>query len=89
MIINGLGLVSAPLDLFEKFFEGKATEHLLCEGITPKHLNDERLGRVLHALYEARLTQLFVKIAMNAAEKEGVNTEILHKVSTSTGQKVD
>jgi len=28
MIINGLGFVSAPLYLFEKFFVGKATEHL-------------------------------------------------------------
>ena len=29
MIINGLGMFSAPLYLLEKFFEGKATEHLL------------------------------------------------------------
>ena len=28
MLLNGLGLVSAPLYLFSKFFEGKATEHL-------------------------------------------------------------
>lgn len=47
MILNGLGLVSAPLYLFEKFFVGKATEHLLGEGISPAHLNDDRLGRVL------------------------------------------
>ncbi|MCT7956063.1 DUF4277 domain-containing protein [Laspinema sp. D3] len=60
MIINGLGLVSAPLYLFEKFFEGKATEHLLYEEITPEHLNDDRLGRVLDVLYKAGLTQLFV-----------------------------
>lgn len=26
MILNGLGLVSAPLYLFSQFFEGKATE---------------------------------------------------------------
>jgi transposase len=31
MILNGLGLVSAPLYLFEKFFVGKATQHLLGE----------------------------------------------------------
>ncbi|GAB4545775.1 MAG: hypothetical protein Tsb0014_40110 [Pleurocapsa sp.] len=46
MIINGLGMFSAPLYLFEKFFEGKATEHLLGEGILPEHLNDDCLGRV-------------------------------------------
>jgi transposase len=51
MILNGLGLVSAPLYLFEKFFVGKATEHLLGEGISPAHLNDDRLGRVLDKLY--------------------------------------
>ncbi len=33
MLLNGLGLVSAPLYLFERFFVGKATEHLLGEGI--------------------------------------------------------
>jgi transposase len=68
MILNGLGLVSAPLYLFEKFFVGKATEHLLGEGISPEHLNDDRLGRVLDKLYEAGLTQVFVTIALAAAE---------------------
>ena len=29
MILNGLGFVSAPLYLFERFFDGKPTEHLL------------------------------------------------------------
>ncbi len=42
MILNGLGLISAPLYLFSKFFEGKATEHLIGEGIQPEHLNDDR-----------------------------------------------
>jgi transposase len=50
MIINGLGLVSAPLYLFYKFFEWKAIEHLLGSGIQASHLNDDRLGRVLDKL---------------------------------------
>jgi transposase len=50
MIINGLGMVSAPLYLFSKFFEGKAVEHLLGTGIQASHLNDDRLGRVLDKL---------------------------------------
>ncbi len=45
MIINGLGMISSPLYLCQKFFEGKATEHLLGEGIFPEHLNDDCLGR--------------------------------------------
>ena len=59
MILNGLGLVFAPLYLFSKFFEGKATEHLIGEGIQPEHLNDDRLGRVLDKLYLTGLSQIF------------------------------
>ncbi len=83
MILNGLGLVSAPLYLFEKFFVGKATEHLLGEGIEPQHLNDDRLGRVLEQLYEAGLTPLFIKVALEAASKFGVNSDSLHLDSSS------
>ena len=50
MIINGLGMISAPLYLFSKFFEWKAIEHLLGAGIQASHLNDDRLGRVLDKL---------------------------------------
>ncbi len=35
MILNGLGFLSAPLYLFENFFVGKATEHLIGEGVLP------------------------------------------------------
>jgi transposase len=42
MILNGLGLVSAPLYLFGQFFQGKATGKLLGEGVKPEHLNDDR-----------------------------------------------
>ena len=44
MIINGLGVVSAPLYLFYKLWQGKAVEHLLGTGIQPSHLNDDRKG---------------------------------------------
>ena len=83
MILNGLGLVSAPLYLFERFFVGKATEHLLGAGIEPEHLNDDRLGRVLDQLYEAGLTPLFVKVALSAAVKFGVKRDSLHLDSSS------
>ena len=33
MALNGLGLVSSPLYLFSKFFEGKAIEHLIGKGV--------------------------------------------------------
>lgn len=83
MILNGLGFVSAPLYLFEKFFVGKATEHLLGESIRPEHLNDDRLGRVLDKLYEVGLTQVFVTVALAAARRFGVKMKTLHLDSSS------
>ena len=43
MILNGLGFLSAPIYLFDTFFVGKATEHLIGEGVTPEKLNDDRI----------------------------------------------
>lgn len=83
MIINGLGMFSAPLYLFEKFFEGKATEHLLEEGVLSEHLNDDCLGRVLDKLSAKGLTEIFVTVALNAAKKMGVKSNSLHLDSSS------
>lgn len=83
MILNGLGFVSAPLYLFGKFFEGKATEHLIGSGVRAEHLNDDRLGRVLDQLYLSGLSQLFVSIAVKAAKQLGVATNCLHLDSSS------
>ena len=52
MILNGLGFVSAPLYLYEEFFEGKATSHLIGEAIGSEHLNDDCLGRVLDKVWD-------------------------------------
>ncbi len=101
MILNGqgrtrtaslelrVGFVSAPLYLFERFFEGKPTEHLLGEGVRPDpkspslDLSDDKLGKVLDKLYEADLTRLFVNIALSAATGYGVNLTNLHLDTSS------
>ncbi len=83
MIINGLGMISSPLYLFQKFFEGKATEHLLGEGILPEHLNDDCLGRALDKLYQEGVTKVFVTVALTAAQKMGVKLNSLHLDSSS------
>src|SRR4051812_37797356 len=75
MILNGLGFVSAPLYLFEEFFYGKATEHLIGAGINPEHLNDDRLGRVLDKLFEADPSPVFVDVALRAAPHFGSRTQ--------------
>ncbi|CDN16931.1 hypothetical protein RintRC_4163 [Richelia intracellularis] len=77
-IIDGLGFISAPLYLFEKFFSGIATEHLLGEGIQPEHLNHEPLGRVLDKLYHAGLTEIFIRLALSAADRFGVKMDSFH-----------
>lgn len=85
MILNGLGFLSAPLYLFEEFFSGKATEHLIGPGVRPEHLNDDRLGRVLDKLFEAGLTEVFVGVASKASERFGVPmaTSSIHLDATS------
>ena len=83
MILNGLGFVSAPLYLFKEFFIGKATEHLLGEGILPEHLNDDRIGRALDSLWDYGLTPMFTNIAMLAQRQFKIETGSLHLDSSS------
>lgn len=83
MILNGLGFLSAPLYLFENFFVGKATEHLIGEGVTAEQLNDDRIGRALDKYYEAGTTNLFTAIALKAAQKFQVEKESVHLDSSS------
>jgi transposase len=83
MILNGLGLSSAPLYLFEQFFVGKATEHLLGEGVLAEYLNDDRLGRVLDALYGSNLSSLFLAICLGAVQKFGIERHSVHLDATS------
>ncbi|MEM9009524.1 MAG: IS1634 family transposase [Cyanobacteria bacterium P01_F01_bin.86] len=78
MILNCLGFLTAPLYLFNQFFVGKATEHLIGQGVKPEHLNDSRIGRVLEQLYEKGLTSVFVEIALAAVKRFGVSTKQVH-----------
>ena len=83
MILNSLGFISAPLYLFEKFFSGIATEHLLGEAIQPEHLNDEPLGRVVDKLYDAGLMEIFIRVPLSAADRFGVKMDSFHLDSSS------
>ena len=78
MILNGLGFVSAPLYLFEQFFVGKATEHLLGPGEAPQYLNDDRLGRVMNELYLKGVTSVFLAIRMAAVRWFDITCEYAH-----------
>ncbi len=83
MILNGLGLVTAPLYLFEQFFVGKATEPLLGAGVLAESLKDDRLGRVLDALYGSGLSPWFLTLCMRAVAKFGIERQSAHLDATS------
>lgn len=83
MILNGLGFVSAPLYLYEGFFLGKATSHLLGEGIEPAHLNDDYLGRLLDKVWAYGPSKLFSLIAMDAYRTFGLEALRYHLDSSS------
>ncbi|MDX1398240.1 MAG: IS1634 family transposase [Oceanospirillum sp.] len=83
LILNGLGFVSAPLYLFSEFFESKPVEHRLGEGVQAAHLNDDRLGRVLEQLYEAGTSSFFLRVAMQAVKRFGVDVGQVHLDSSS------
>ena len=83
LILNGMGFLSAPLYLFSEFFEGKATEHLLGQGVHPEHLNDTRIGRVLDKLYAYGVTQVFVSVAIAVVQKFDVALRCAHLDATS------
>jgi transposase len=83
MILNGLGFLSAPLYLFEEFFVGKPTEHLIGEGVLPSHLNDDKLGRELDKYHQIGTTKIFTAVAIKAAHKFKVEMDSIHLDGTS------
>jgi len=83
IILNGLGFVSRSLYLFPQFFEDKATEHLRGDGIEPKHLNDDKISRVMDKLYQLDVSAIFLLISLAAVKKFGVATENSHLDATS------
>ena len=68
MVLNGLGLVSSPLYLFSKFFEGKAIEHFIGKDVKTEYFNDDKLGRVLDELYPRGLNEIFMSIVLEAVK---------------------
>ncbi|MCS7219569.1 MAG: IS1634 family transposase [Thermus sp.] len=82
-VLNALGFVASPLYLFGHFFQGKPTEHLLGPGVTPEHLNDDRMGRMLDTLYEIGVTEVFLEIAKAAREAFPFPVRALHVDATS------
>ena len=83
MILNALGLVSSPLYLFSSFFEGKATEHLIGDGVKSSYLNDDKLGRILERLYQSGIGEIFIAVALETIKKYNVKMKSVHLDASS------
>ena len=83
LILNGLGMVSRPLYLFSQFFEDKAIEKLLGDGLSCEYLNDDKMGRVMDEIYQLGCTSLFIEIGLLVTKKFKIETKSAHLDSTS------
>lgn len=83
MILNGMGFVSSPLYMFPDFFQDKACEYLIGEGVKPEYLNDDKLGRVMDKLFIKGLTEIFFAISVSVMKQFNISFESSHLDSTS------
>ena len=83
ILINGLGFVSRPLYLFSQFFQDKAIERLLGEGVKPDYLNDDKIGRVMDELYKYGLNDIFIEVVLEVIKKFKIELKYSHLDSTS------
>lgn len=73
MIINGLGFSDRPMSLTPQFFQGKALDILIREGVTPDMLNRFKLGRSLDEAFSYGCDLLFSEIALCVCKQEGID----------------
>jgi transposase len=83
MILNGLGFVSRPLMLTPQFFENKALNVLIKEGISADHFNRHKIGRVLDRIGNFGCEKLFGIVALEACSREDVDMRFGHSDTTS------
>lgn len=83
ILINGLGFVSRPLYLFSQFFEDKAVEKLLGDGIKTEYINDDKIGRVMDELYKYGLNNIFIEVILEVIKKFEIEIKYSHLDATS------
>lgn len=83
MIINGLGFSDRPISLTPQFFQGKALDILIREGITPDMLNRFKLGRSLDKVFSYGCDLLFSEIALCVCNQEGIDSRFNSLDTTS------
>lgn len=83
MLLNGLGFVSRTLHVYPEYFKDIPTELLLGEGILPRHINDDVLGRFLDSLYEKGVSSLYHELAYKVVKHLDLPCRSLNLDATS------
>lgn len=83
MLINFLVYTSEPPYLTPKFFETVDVKTLFGESFDRTLLNDDAFGRLLDALYDYGVSELFLEFTGEALKKLYGKTECIHLDSTS------
>ncbi len=83
MIINGLGFTNRRLYLTPQFFQSKAIEQLLGEGIQAEQLDDHALGKALDEIAEYGCTDLYGEVAFEIGQEHSLLGTEAHIDSSS------
>lgn len=83
MVLNALGFSGRALYLMPDYLRNKPVDLLIGPGLSADDFNDDTLGRSLDDLYEAGVTEVFVRIASNALRVYGIQHEFVHLDSSS------
>lgn len=83
MIINGLGFTNRRLYLTPQFFQSKAIEQLLGEGIQAEQLDDHALGKALDEIADYGPSRLYGEIAFEIMQEQQLLGAEAHLDSSS------
>ena len=83
MIINALGFTNRRLYLTPQFYQSKAVEHLLGDGIVAEALDDHCLGKCLDEISSYGVTKIYGETAFDLALEHNLLGKYAHLDSTS------
>ncbi len=83
MVLNGLGFANSTLYLTPDYFQDKAVDVLLGEGIEASDLNSHSLSTALDAVYGVGISRVFFSIALRSLKVYGVGIKSRHLDGTN------
>jgi len=83
LLVRNILIERQPLYNLAQWSKQYAAEWIGLEGVNPKILNDDRIGRSLNALFEADRASLMTEIVLNMIDEFNLDTSQFHNDSTS------